>query len=461
MLVTRSGWVFAGVLCACERGPTRLERVSQQIEAEAEDEDLARARAALQKLAPTTIAPPPARARAEHMKINLEVSAADGELDARATEVLEARLKAMRLSGRVERREASLAVTIEEAPREREQAIAAAIGAQGRLHVAHLGASRRERSELRFADPALRWAPLPVVRIEPSETDRLSTLTLTLTPEGEAALALATGRGGYIALAFDDLVLSIPRVEAQVTAGKLTLMDDAAELGDPRGSVMVLAAALTVPAPELWHVRIGESESVRTCGDAAECAATCERGSGSGCLQVAEGRTEPAALAAALAAACAVGGNDGCTKLCGRGDRESCMAAIATLIDPASAWSDARHAGALEVELCRKGDLDFCTPGLSELIFGALGPGDFVTADAVLKEIRDEALLVQTTMLRRYFLDQARAMCREIVDPAVGAGACLFVAHAHAGGVLAERDPAAEEDALRRAGKFLRAAAER
>lgn len=458
MSFRRSAWLFAGFVCACERAPTRLERVSQQIEQKAEDEDLVRGRAALEKLAPKTIAPPPARARAEHVKLTFEVSAADGELDASAVEAIAARLAALRLPGRIDWRGTALAVTIEEAPRERENMITAAIAAQGRLNVAYLGSARRGREELRFADPALRWTPLPVVRIEPSETDRLSALTLALAPEGEAALAQATGQGGYMALAFDDLVLMVPRVDGQVTGGKLTLMDHAAELGDPRGSVTVLAVALTVPAPEPWSVRAGETESVGTCGDWVDCEAACERGSGRACVQVAEGRTEPAAQVEALKAACSVGGNEGCTKLCRRGDRESCMAAIATLHDATSAWSDARHAGALEIELCRKGDLDFCTPGLSALIFGALGPGEFVTADAILKEIRDEALLVQTTALRRYYLDQARAMCREIEDPAIGAGACLFVAHAHAGGVLAGRDPAAEEEALRRAGTFLREA---
>jgi hypothetical protein len=84
-----------------------------------------------------------------------------------------------------------------------------------------------------------------------------------------------------------------------------------------------------------------------------------------------------------------------------------------TLLDGSSAWFDARHAGALAVGLCRKGDLEACTKATSALLFGTLGPGEFVTCDAMLREIRDEALLVQTTAIREYLLAQARSICKD------------------------------------------------
>lgn len=88
--------------------------------------------------------------------------------------------------------------------------------------MAYLGATARRREELRVADPALRWTPLPVARVEP-DSAQLSALTLVLMPEGGSAIARATGRGGYVALAFDDVVLSVPRVDSPVTGQQLTI----------------------------------------------------------------------------------------------------------------------------------------------------------------------------------------------------------------------------------------------
>lgn len=259
-----------------------------------------------------------------------------------------------------------------------------------------------------------------------------------------------------MALAFDDVVLSVPRVDAPVSGGQLTLGDRAEESGDPRGAVGVLAVALMAPSRVPLKVEVAAVEEAFACADRTSCEAACISGSRRGCLRVGEARAAPQELSEAIALACTGGDGDACTRVCARGEQERCAAAIGDLLDVRSAWNDPRHAAALEVGLCGKGDLAACSGAMLALMFGSLGPGDFVTADAMLREIRDEALLVQATAMRQLVLDQAREVCREADEPELGAGACLFVAQSHAGGVLAPRDPAAEEDALRRAGKFLR-----
>jgi hypothetical protein len=454
MSTRRVAWSILGLACACERAPTRLERASQQIEARASDEDLARGRAALQEPKPRSIAPPE-QSKAERVRLSLTVTAADGELDERAAAAIRARLERLRLGGQVERVGGALSIAIEEAPQQRVPVVASAIGAQGRVQVARLDSARR-REELRVDDPALGWTSLAVARVEAAEPVQLPALTLVLTADGGAALARTTGRGGFMALAFDDVVLSVPRIDSPVSGGRLTVTDLQQEIRDPRGSIVVLAAALASPAPEPWTAELAAIEEASACAGPPDCEAGCARGNGQACLRVAEGLAEGAEQVEALAAACAVGSDEGCTRLCTGADTSRCKAAIATLSEVGSVWQDLRHAGTLAVELCRKGDLEACTTATAALVFGALGPGEFVAADAMLREIRDEAKLVQATAIRQLVLDQAREICRGAEARELAVKACLFVAQAHAGGVLAPRDARTEEEALRRAGRLLR-----
>jgi hypothetical protein len=105
---------------------------------------------------------------------------------------------------------------------------------------------------------------------------------------------------------------------------------------------------------------------------------------------------------------------------------------------------------------CERGDLEACTSALGSLVIPQVGTSDFVTADHMLMQIRDEAVLAQTSALRKYALEQARKLCQDdSFSPDSAAQACLFTVKAHRGGVLASPDPELERTLLRRAGRLL------
>lgn len=445
------------LLCACERAPNRLEQASQQINAQEIDADIARGRAAMEALKPQIIELPPRRPDTEYTRVSLVVSAAAGALDPETDKILSKRLRKLHLVAAVKYLEATLTLILVEAPRARLPEITAALGAQGRLQIAHLPTKRR-REDLRLDDPAIRWTPLPVegIEVNPSIEELSPTLTAVLTPAGQEALAQATGQGGYIALAFDDLVLGVIQVMDKVPGGKLTLRDYAQELGDPRGSIAVIAAALASPSLVPLKVDVTDTEDFPACPDPANCDDTCKSGSPRACLKAAEARTQRSEQLAALEYACTAGESDACTQLCTRGDEEHCLRAIMTLRDLQSIWSDVSHAATLAVERCRKGYFHFCAPAQASLLFGPLGEGDFITVDDTLRAIGNGVVVTQANALRQYMLDQARELCQDFASPVGRVGACLFVAKALTDGELAERDQAAIDDALRRAGEALR-----
>lgn len=445
------------LLCACGQSPTRLEQASQQIEAQQSDADPERGRAALAALQPRTIDVPPPRPDTDLARVSLVVSPLSGALDPRTTAILEHRLAQLRLVATIESRDTTLAVTLPEAPRARVPEIAAALAAQGRLALAHFE-TRRRRQELRLDDPAIRWTPLLVDRVvaEASSEELPTTISIHMAPAGREALAQATGQRGYIALAFDDLVLSVPEVIDPIPSGKIALHDYAEELRDPRGALPVLAAALAIPSPAPLKVDVVAVDDFIPCADPQQCEEACTRRSGRACLRLAEARTDPEAQLATLKAACTAGDSDGCTRLCARGDHEQCQTALFALTDLRSIWSDLSHAATLTVDRCRKGDMKVCNLAVVSLILGPLGAGDFTTADHTLKSIRDESLHLQVTYFRKYLLDQARQFCEKPVGVTHGKNSCLFVAKALTEGELAPPDQAAIDDALRRADKALR-----
>lgn len=441
----------AVLLGACERAPSRLERLEQAQVKEAADEDLARGEAALASLKPRPLVMPAVPAIDAYGTLLLRMRAT-GASDEALQEAMAARLRVLKFAGvspRIE--DGRIGIRLGGVAAAEVETIVTALSLGGQVRGAEV-ARGIERVDL-LKDSRWTWRALPVERAFPqlSEVGLAAELEIQFTPAGTTTLRELTANGQALALAVDDRQLMVAAILNPLTEGKLRGRFAESEL-----PVMALVAALQSPLPGPLTVEERELQpySDRGCSDETSCAARCHAGDTPACLGALEraGDEVPLDLAGA---ACVLGVGLGCTRMCELDPRrEACREAAEMLLTPLFAAQ--AGVGGLLGRGCERGDLDACTLALSYLVMSADRTADFVTMDHVLMQIRDEALLVQASGMRRMIVGQAEEMCEDSDFAGDSAAqACLFAVRAHRDRLLAPSQPDDEKRWLRRAGELL------
>ncbi len=444
-------WCLAAVLlCACERAPSRLERIEKEQVKEAADEDLARGEAALAALKPRPLVMPAASAIDAYGSLLLRMRAT-GVNDEALHEAMEARLRVLKFAGVSQRIEdGRIGIQLGGVAAAEVETIVTALSLGGQVRGAEV-ARGIERIDLK--DPRWTWRALPVERAFPqlSEVGLAVELEIQFTPAGATTLRELTANGQALALAVDDRQLMVAGILNPVTEGKVRGRFTESEL-----PVLALVAALQSPLPGPLTVEERQLEpySDRGCGDEASCAEQCRKGDAQAC-HGALARADAKVPLELAGAACGLGVGLGCTRMCEQDPRrEACREAAEMLLAPGV--GPPTDVGGLLGRGCERGDLEACTLALSYLLMSTDRTADFVTMDHALMQIRDEALLVQATAMRRMIVGQAEEMCgNPVFSGDSAAQACLFAVRAHRDRLLAPSQPDDEKKWLRRAGELL------
>lgn len=447
----RPACLAALLLCACETSSSRLQQAARVQAQEVADEDLARAEAALAALRPRPLPLPAAPAPGAYVDVKLSLRATQPIPDDTLDVLLRLRLTSLGFAVVPLEIDAGLVkLTVPSVRTTDVDTLVTAVTLGGHVRGATVP---RGLESITAGDPRWTWRDLPIDHIvaETPEGAVSPDLTMVFSPDGAQALLELTTPKQALAITVDDRELTNAAVSEPLTAGQLRLI--------PHGDLdaAVLTAALKYPLPAPLRVEAHQRAPVvaSDCTDAPPCETACRDGSVPSCLGLLA-HAAPTSLEFADLA-CQQGVGLGCARLCEHGtDITACRAAVSRLIAPG--WLDADPAGAqaLLVRGCERGDLEACTSALGSLVIPQVGTSDFVTADHMLMQIRDEAVLAQTSMLRKYALDQARKLCQDdSFPPDSAAQACLYTVKAHRGGVLASPDPELERTLLRRAGRLL------
>jgi hypothetical protein len=439
------------LLCACETSSTRLQQAEVVQAREIADEDVTRAEAALAALRPRPIALPAAPAPGAYVDVALTLRAAQPTEDDALTTRMKLRLTSLGFAvvplevdaGRVKLTVPSVRATDVDT-------LITAVTLGGHVRGATVP---RGLESITAGDPRWTWRDLPIDDIVAETPDGALTpdITMVFTPDGAATLLELTTPKQALAIVVDDRALTNAAVSEPLTAGQVRLSPDG-EL-----DAAVLTAALKYPLPTPLRVEAQQRAPVAAydCADAAGCELLCRDGSVPACLGLLASAAPTALEFADLA--CQQGVGLGCARLCEHGaDITACRAAVSRLIAPGWLDTDPVGAQALLMRGCERGDLDACTSALGSLVLPRVGVSDFVTADHMLMQLRDAAVLAQTSALRKHSLNTARELCEDdTFSPDSAAQACLFTVKAHRDGVLASPDPALERTLLRRAGRLL------
>ncbi len=445
----RHACLAAAILCACERTPSRLERLAEVKTQALEDEDLARGEAALASLRPRALPMPgsPAMDAYVDLTLDLRVPAMTGpELE----RILGTRLELLRrTAATAELGDGRLKLVIAGVLAAHADTTVLALTLGGRMSVAHVP---RGTETITPGDPQYTWWPLPVARAysQLSEIGLTEELALEFTPEGAATLLDLTSREQSLAVTVDDRTLTVASVTAPLTEGKLR-----GPFTDSGLPVAALVAALASPLPTPLVI---EDRKVRTytdrgCTDPVTCEAGCREHRAPACLGLLATDARPSLDL--VQHACTLGVGLGCTRMCEQDPRaEACREAADLLLTPGLA--DLAGLEGLLARGCQRGDFDACAMAEYFMATSTERTSDFVTVDHTLMQIRDEAAIIQATARRKHLVETAARMCEDSPFPDENrAQACLFAAKAHRVGLLVPSQAERERTLLRRAGEFL------